>query len=326
MFNKSLLLFVTSISFLFATVTQTVAAPLEKTPLPASSVQVSYHTLTANGLEIFYREAGNPKRPTILLLHGFPTSSHMFRELIPQLADRYHIIAPDYPGFGQSNMPSRDAFAYTFENITNSIEVLTRSLGLNRYALYVMDYGAPVGYLLASRHPEQVTALIIQNGNGYEEGLQQFWDQFRTYWTDPSQQNRDALRGLLTLETTKFQYLDGVPNTMLVSPDTWTHDQALLDRQGNNEIQLDLFLDYRENVARYPIFHEYFRKYQPPTLITWGKNDFIFPAEGALAFLQDLPNAELHLLNTGHFALETHGAEIAKLIRNFLGRKLKLRT
>ncbi len=326
MFYKTLLLFVTSMPFLFATVAETVAAPLEKTEQSSSSTQVSYHTLKVSGLDVFYREAGSKTAPTILLLHGFPTSSHMFRELIPLLADNYHVIAPDYPGFGQSSMPSRDAFAYTFENITNSVEFLTKSLRLNRYTLYVMDYGAPVGYLLASRHPEQVSALIIQNGNGYEEGLQQFWDQFRTYWNDPRQQNRDALRGLLTLETTKFQYLDGVPNTTLVSPDTWTHDQALLDRLGNNEIQLDLFLDYRENVARYPVFHEYFRKYQPPTLITWGKNDFIFPAEGAFAFLQDLPDAELHLLNTGHFALETHGAEIAKLIRKFLGGHLKLKS
>jgi pimeloyl-ACP methyl ester carboxylesterase len=281
---------------------------------------VRYRTTKIDGLDIFYREAGPKDAPVILLLHGFPTSSHMFRNLIPRLADRYRVIAPDYPGFGQSSAPSNTEFSYTFDKLAKSIEGLTESLGIDRYVLYVMDYGAPVGFRLASQHPERVAALLVQNGNAYEDGLQVFWDQFRRYWQDPSQQNREALRPLLTLETTKFQYLDGVPDTSLVSPDNWTIDQSRLDRPGNQEIQLDLFLDYRTNVELYPKFHEYFRNAQPPTLVVWGKNDFIFPVEGALAFKRDLPRAEIHLLDTGHFALETDGERISRLIRKFLAK------
>lgn len=283
--------------------------------------QVHYRTAKVDGLDIFYREAGPKNAPVILLLHGFPTSSHMYRELIPRLADRYRVIAPDYPGFGQSSAPRNTDFSYTFANVTKVVDGLMQSLRIGRYALYVMDYGAPVGYRLAAAHPERVTALLVQNGNGYNEGLQVFWDQFRRYWSQPTAENREALRPLLTLGVTQFQYLDGVPDTSLVSADNWTIDQARLDRPGNQEIQLDLFLDYRSNVELYPTFQAYFRQYQPPTLIVWGKNDFIFPVEGALAFKRDLPNAEVHLLNTGHFALETDGIRIAHLIRKFLAEQ-----
>ena len=279
---------------------------------------ISYHTAKVQGLDIFYREAGPKRAPVIVLLHGFPTSSHMYRELIPELADRYRVIAPDYPGFGQSSAPANTDFDYTFENLTASVEGLLESLNISRYALYVFDYGAPIGYRLASRNPEKVSALIVQNGNAYEDGLQEFWDQFRRYWNDPSSENREALRPLLQLEVTQFQYLDGVPDASLVSPDNWTIDQARLDRPGNQEIQLDLFLDYRTNVELYPEFQDYFRTYQPPTLIVWGKNDIIFPVEGALAFKQDLPRAKIRLLDTGHFALETDVKKISSLMRRFL--------
>lgn len=287
--------------------------------------EIHYRTAQVNGLDIFYRDAGPKKAPVVVLLHGFPTSSHMYRELIPQLARRYRVIAPDYPGFGQSSAPANTDFDYTFENLTESVDGLLQTLKISRYALYAFDYGAPVGYRLASRNPERISALIIQNGNSYEEGLQEFWDQFRRYWNDPSVENREALRPLLELEVTQFQYLDGVPDTSLVSPDNWTIDQARLDRPGNQEIQLDLFLDYRTNVALYPEFQAYFRTYQPPTLIVWGKNDFIFPVEGALAFERDLPNADIRLLNTGHFALETDVKKIATLMRRFLAKNIRHR-
>jgi pimeloyl-ACP methyl ester carboxylesterase len=257
-----------------------------------------------------------------VLFHGFPTSSHMYRNLIPALADRYHVIAPDYPGFGQSEVPDRKAFQYTFARFADLMDGLLTQLGAQRYALYVQDYGAPVGYRVAIRHPERVSALIVQNGNAYEEGLGEFWKPLKAYWADGSQSHRAALRAGLTLQATKSQYLDGVRDPARVDPDNWVHDQALLDRPGVDEIMLDLFKDYGTNVALYPQFQNFFRTRQPPTLIVWGRNDGIFPAEGATPYLRDLPKAELHLLDTGHFALEDQGAEIALLMRDFLGRHL----
>jgi len=256
------------------------------------------------------------------LLHGFPTSSHMYRNLIPQLAAKYRVVAPDYPGYGQSSMPDRAKFAYTFENLSNVVDNFAQTLGLKSYALYVMDYGAPIGYRLALKHPERVTALIVQNGNAYDEGLRDFWIPIKKYWNEPSKENRDALRKLLTIEATKWQYTHGVPDASLLSPDTWVNDQSGLDRPGNDEIQLDLFYDYRTNVPLYPTFQEFFRKYHPPTIILWGKNDFIFPAEGAEPYRRDLPKAELHLIDAGHFALESNGREMAVLIHQFLDHNL----
>lgn len=295
-------------------------------PAPVSEgkqVEVRYRTVKVGDLDIFYREAGPKDGPVVLLLHGFPTSSHMYRNLIPQLADKYHVVAPDYPGYGQSSMPDRAQFAYTFENLSNVVDDFVQALGLKSYALYVMDYGAPIGYRLALKHPERVTALIVQNGNAYDEGLRDFWVPIKKYWNEPSKENREPLRKLLTIEATKWQYTNGVPDASLVSPDTWVNDQAGLDRPGNAEIQLDLFYDYRTNVPLYPAFQEFFRKYHPPTIIVWGKNDFIFPAEGAGPYRHDLPEAELHLIDTGHFALESNGREMAILIHEFLDRKLK---
>ena len=258
----------------------------------------------------------------MLLLHGFPTSSHMFRNLIPALADRYHVIAPDYPGYGQSDMPDRAKFAYTFDRFAELVDGLLDQLGVKRYAMYVMDYGAPVGWRLALKHPERITRLIVQNGNAYEEGLKEFWDPIKAYWSDGSQAHREALHVLVTPETTKFQYTDGVADLSRIAPDNWVHDQALLDRPGNAEIQMDLFYDYRTNLPLYPAVQAYFREHQPPTLIVWGKNDKIFPADGAHPYKRDLPEVEFHLIDTGHFALEDKADEIVPLIRDFLGRKL----
>lgn len=279
-----------------------------------------YRTIAIDGVDVFYREAGPEDVRAILLLHGFPTSSHMFRKLIPLLAEEYRVVAPDYPGFGHSAMPDRDEFSYTFDHYADVVEKLTRAIGLDRYALYVMDYGAPIGFRLAARHPERVTALIVQNGNAYEEGIADFWDPIKAYWRNPSPANREALRWLTTLKATRWQYTNGVKDLSLVSPDTWTFDQALLDRPGNQEIQLDLFYDYRTNIVLYPEWHAYFREHRPPTLVVWGKHDEIFVAPGAAPYARDNPNAEVHLLDTGHFALETHGTEIGGLIRNFLAR------
>ena len=287
----------------------------------AVETKVRYRSTTVDGIEIAYREAGRADAPAILLLHGFPTSSHMFRDLIPALADRFHVIAPDYPGFGQSEAPDRAEFKYTFDNFAKLVDGLTQKLGVSRYALYVMDYGAPVGFRLAAKHPDRVTALIVQNGNAYAEGLQKFWQPIQEYWASGSKADREALRWLTSLKATKWQYTHGVPDTSLVSPDTWTHDQALLDRPGNQEIQLDLFYDYRTNIPLYPEWQAYFRKHKPATLVIWGKNDEIFVADGAAPYRRDLPDVEIHLLDAGHFALETHGLEMARLIRDFLGRK-----
>ena len=283
---------------------------------------IHYRTATVESIQIFYREAGPADAPVVVLLHGFPTSSHMYRNLIPALADRYHVIAPDYPGFGQSAVPDRKTFQYSFARFAELMDALLSQLGVQRYALYVQDYGAPVGYRLALRHPQRITALVVQNGNAYEEGLREFWKPIKAYWADGSQVHREALRAGLTLEATKSQYLDGVRDPSRVDPDNWVHDQALLDRPGVDEIMLDLFKDYGTNVTLYPQFQSFFRARRPPTLIVWGQNDAIFPAEGARPYLHDLPNAELHLLDTGHFALEDKGAEIAILMHDFLDRHL----
>jgi pimeloyl-ACP methyl ester carboxylesterase len=283
-----------------------------------------HRTVRIGDLDIFYREAGPRDAPAVLLLHGFPTSSHMYRNLIPALADRFRVVAPDYPGFGASSMPPRDRFAYTFDNLAGVVERFTAAGGLTRYALYVMDYGAPVGYRLAVKHPDRVTALVVQNGNAYEEGLAgAYWDPVKAYWAAPaSAEKRNALRAALTLEATRWGYVHGTRDAAAVSPDNWFHDQYLLDRPGNQDVQLDLFLDYGTNPTRYPGFHAYFRAYQPPTLIAWGKNDPIFPAAGAEPYKRDLRNPEFHLLDTGHFALEEEGDTIARLMRDFLGRHL----
>jgi len=283
---------------------------------------LTYRTALVDGLKVFYREAGDAKAPTVLLLHGFPTSSHMYRDLIPALADRYHVVALDLPGFGFTDAPDRADFKYTFEHLTDVIERFTEVLGLNRYALFVFDYGAPVGFRLAVRHPERITALISQSGNAYVEGLSDGWNPIQAYWKDPSEQNRTALRAFLKPETTQWQYTHGVPNPERLSPDAWTLDSALLARPGNDEIQLDLFGDYQSNVALYPKFQEYIRNQRPPTLAVWGKNDPFFLPPGALAFRRDNPDAEVHLLDAGHFALESQGPEIASIVRDFLARKV----
>jgi pimeloyl-ACP methyl ester carboxylesterase len=279
-----------------------------------------YKKVPVDGLSIFYREAGNPSAPTLLLLHGFPTSSHMYRDLIPLLADHHHLVAPDLPGFGFSDAPDRARFMYTFEHLSSVIDRFTEVLGLRRYAIYVFDYGAPVGFRLALRHPERITALISQNGNAYEEGLSDGWNPIQRYWREPTPENRRALLDFLKPETTRFQYLHGVPDETKVAPESYTLDAALLARPGNADIQLDLFLDYRSNVAAYGDFQAYFQTHQPPLLATWGKHDPFFVPAGAEAFKRDLPDADIRFYDTGHFALETHAAEIGAAIRAFLAR------
>jgi len=282
----------------------------------------SYQQAAVDGHMIFYREAGPKDRPTILLLHGFPTSSHMFRNLIPALADRHHVVAPDLPGFGFSDAPDRKQFRYSFENLAKIIDRFTQTIGIDQYAIYVFDYGAPVGLRLALAHPERVTAIISQNGNAYEEGLSQGWNPIQKYWKEPTAENRAALREFLKPEATKWQYVHGVQDATQVAPEAYGLDSALLARPGNDEIQLDLFLDYASNVALYPKFQEYFRTKRVPLLAVWGKNDPLFLPPGAEAFKRDNPSAEVHFFETGHFALETHTQEIADAIRDFLGRKL----
>src|SRR5215471_18622835 len=280
--------------------------------------KVSFRKADVEGFNILYREAGPRDAQTLLLLHGFPSASHMFRDLVPGLADRFHIIAPDLPGFGQSDMPDRSAFAYTFRNIARVIDRFTEVVGLDRFAIYVFDYGAPTGFRLAMWHPERVVAIISQNGNAYTEGLSDGWKPIRAYWEDPSQTNRDALRAFLAPETTVWQYTHGVPDTTTVSPDGYSLDNFYLARPGADEVQLDLFGDYKSNVALYPAFQEYFRASKPRFLAAWGRNDPFFLPAGAEAFKRDIPNAVVRFFETGHFALETHAAEIAAAIRDFL--------
>jgi pimeloyl-ACP methyl ester carboxylesterase len=284
---------------------------------------VHHRTAAVNGLEVFYREAGDPQAPDVVLLHGFPTSSHMFRHLIPALADRYHVIAPDHIGFGQSAMPALEDFPYTFDALTEVTSDLLQHLGIDRFAMYVQDYGAPIGWRLALRSPDRITAIISQNGNAYVEGfVKHFWDGAFAYAQAPGPDTEAPMRGALTAEITRWQYVNGVADPSLVSPDNWVHDQALLDRPGNDEIQLKLFRDYPTNVDLYPQVHQYFRDSQVPLLAVWGANDEIFGPAGAEAFSTDLPNAEIHLLESGHFALESHLEPITEHIRDFLGRVL----
>jgi pimeloyl-ACP methyl ester carboxylesterase len=280
--------------------------------------EVAYRTANVDGLPVFYREAGPADGPVLILLHGYPSASHQFRDLIPLLADRFHVLAPDLTGFGRSAMPPRGEFGYTFERLTDVIDHWTQALGLDRFALYVFDYGAPVGFRLAARHPERITAIISQNGNAYEEGLSEAWSPIRAYWEDPSPANRDAIRTLLKPQTTVWQYTHGVADITRVGPDGYGLDNFYLARPGNDEIQLDLFLDYASNVAMYPAFHEYFRTSRPRLLAVWGKNDPFFLPAGAEAFKRDLPDADISFVDTGHFALETHAAEIATAVREFL--------
>jgi pimeloyl-ACP methyl ester carboxylesterase len=309
----------------------------------ANTTEIRYKSIEIEGLNVFYREAGNPNNPTILLLHGFPTSSHMFRDLIPKLADQYHLIAPDYPGYGQSSMPSVDEFDYSFDNLANIVDQFIDIIGLQSYSLYLMDYGAPIGFRIASKYPDRIESLIIQNGNAYVEGINnEFWEPIQAYWKDrnavnqgldnnwwknikaaykkESMTNDEALRFLFSEGATKWQYTNGVRNVEAISPDTWDHVQPLLDREGNNEIQLELFYSYGTNPPLYPKWQAYFREHQPPTLIVWGKNDEIFPAAGAHPYKRDLEVVDFHLLDTGHFALEEDGEIIASHIRHFLSK------
>lgn len=303
-----------------------VAAPQSNAVRGEPSDAVRYSSVRVQGLDIFYREAGPANAPVLLLLHGFPSSSFMFRDLMPKLADRYRVIAPDYPGFGQSSFPDRAAFAYTFEHLANVTLGFTDALKLSRYALYVQDYGAPIGFRLALSRPERVTALVVQNGNAYEEGLSRDgWEALRRYWREPTSANREAMRQWLTPEGVRQQYSAGLPAPLAarLSPDTWTLDWARMSRPGNIDVQLDLFGDYQTNVALYPRFQELFRSRRWPTLIVWGKHDIFFTPAGAEAYERDLPGAELVMLDAGHFALETHADEIARRMRAFLARSLE---
>ena len=302
------------------TSTATVTATAISNQLP----RVFYRTAKVNGLNLFYREAGPEGAPTVVLLHGFPSSSHMYRNLIPILAEQYHVIAPDYPGFGHSDAPAAKEFEYTFDHLAKVVNSFLEQKGIDRYSIYIQDYGSPVGFRLATAHPERVQAIISQNGNAYEEGLSEFWGEYlEPYWKNRNADTEAKMRGLLSLEATKMQYLTGVRDAEQVSPDAWQHDQSLLDRAGNQEIQLDLFYDYRKNLTLYPAWHEYLRTNRPPVLLVWGNNDPIFIEPGARAFLKDQPDAELHLLDTGHFALEEDAETVGRLMLDFLARKVK---
>jgi len=292
----------------------------------STSYPTLYKTVEIDGLEIFYREAGPKDAPSILLLHGFPTSSHMFRNLISELSQDFHLVAPDYPGYGFSSMPTVDEFEYSFDNLANVVDKFTNKIGLKKYSLYLQDYGAPVGFRLFVKNPKNIESLIIQNGNAYDEGLRDFWIPLKAYWKDKSDKNAQPLKGFLTLETTKWQFTHGVRNVQTISPDNWGHVQPLLDRKGNQAIQLELFYSYGTNPPLYPKWQAYMRKYQPPTLIVWGKNDYIFPAEGAYPYKRDLKNIDFNILDTGHFALEEDLEAITKHIRDFFSKKVDMKT
>lgn len=288
----------------------------------AAAPAVTFHYAQVDDVRVFYRQAGDPKAPTVLLLHGLPSSSFMYRELIPMLADHYHVIAPDLPGFGFTEAPPREKYAYTFANLANTIDRFTEVVGIDRYAIQVFDYGAPVGWRLATKHPERITAIVSQNGNAYEEGLGELWAPIKRYWSAPTAANRDALRGMFTPESIQWQYTHGAPDAMRIAPETYTLDNERLARPGNLDIQLDLMLDYRTNVVMYPQLQKYFRDRKPPLLAVWGRNDAIFIPAGAEAFKRDLPKAEVHFYDTGHFALESHVHEIGPVIRAFLDANL----
>lgn len=295
-----------------------------KTEMVADTSRVQYRTAQVDGLKIFYREAGPKDAPVVVLLHGFPSSSHMFRELIPRLSDKYHVVAPDYPGFGYSDAPAPEQYAYTFDHLADTVDHFLDQQGITKYSIYIQDYGSPVGFRLATSHPERIPAIITQNGNAYDEGLSPFWAEFLyPYWKDPNPANEAKTRQLLSIDATKLQYLQGFRSPENVSPDSYTFDQRTLDRPGSDKIQLALFYDYRNNPPLYPTWHKYLRDKQPPVLVVWGKNDPIFTVAGAEAFLKDVPKAELHLLDTGHFALEEEGVEIANLMRAFLARNVR---
>jgi len=286
--------------------------------------RTAHRSIEIDGLDIFYREAGPKDAPVVVLLHGFPTSSHMFRNLIPTLSDKYHVIAPDYPGFGASAMPALGEFDYSFDRLAGIVDRLLDTLELSSYSLYLMDYGAPIGFRIAANHPERVDSLIIQNGNAYDEGLREFWNPIKAYWAEKSDENAQTLReALLTIDATRWQYTHGVRDEQAIAPDNWFNDQYLLDRPGNKDIQIELFHSYGTNPPLYPAWQQYLRENQPPTLIVWGKNDYIFPADGAEPYKRDLKDLELHLLDTGHFALEEDGEQIAGLMRDFLARRVE---
>ena len=316
----AILLAITALTVVFSQQTGRAqsAAPETKATAIERGAATRYRTVKIDNLDVFYREAGDPSKPAIVLLHGFPTSSHMFRNLIPRLAKDYYVVAPDYPGFGYSSAPKISEYDYTFENLSIVIEKFVGSLGIKKYSLYLQDYGAPIGYRLAVRSPEKVQALIVQNGNAYDEGLREFWNPFKSYWKEQTAENAKVLLGFLTHDITKWQYTHGTRNPGGITPDNWTVDQYLLDRAGNKEIQLKLFMDYGTNPPLYPKWQAYFRQHQPPTLIVWGKNDYIFPAEGAEPYKRDLKNIEFHLLNTGHFALEEDSEIIGQKMLDFL--------
>ena len=314
--------FITGLSFSLLMSTMTLAQSNQKSIVNNPIMEnhpIHYRNIKVNDLNLFYREAGPANAPTILLLHGYPTSSHMFRNLIPILSKKYHVIAPDLPGFGYSDAPDHQQFSYTFDHLAGTVQAFVDQLGMKRFAVYIFDYGAPVGLRLAMNNPEKITGIVSQNGNAYEEGLSKEWNPIQKYWKDPSQTNRLALKDFVSKEATVFQYYHGVSDPSLIAPESYTLDQKFLDRPGNIEIQLDLVRDYRTNVALYPKFHEYFRKYQPKVLLVWGNKDPYFLPAGAEAYKKDLPGAKLKFYDTGHFALETNADEIGAEIFEFMG-------